>query len=127
MWDLLTVRSTSEAKLWRLWLDGLCPLLLHTASLSEIEDLRCCVLSTSACPSSLCNTSSSHLLTGRKCFPHYINDDSTHTIIRSVPSFGIHLLLRLCRWSCAGGWRDSNYVSPVGLTLLVVRRCHADI
>lgn len=67
------------------WLDGLCSLPPHTASLSKIEDLRCCVLSTFACPSSLCNTSSSHLLTGRKCFPHYTNDDSTHTTIRSIP------------------------------------------
>lgn len=72
------------------WPDGLCPLPLHTASLSKIEDLRCCVLSTFACPSSLCSTSSSHLLTGRKCFPQYTNDDSTHTTIRSIP-----IILRL--------------------------------
>lgn len=77
MWDQLTVLSISEVL--ETWLDGLCSLPLHTASLSKIEDLRCCVLGTFACPSSLCNTSSSHLLTGRKCFPHYTNDVSTHT------------------------------------------------
>lgn len=49
-----------------------------TASLSKIEDLRCCVLSTFACTSSLCNTSSSHLLTHRKCFPHHANEDYPH-------------------------------------------------
>lgn len=56
--------------------------LLHSL---KTEHLRCRVLSTFARPSSLCNTSSSHLLTGRKCFPHHTNDDSTHTTIRSIP------------------------------------------
>lgn len=58
---------------------------LTPLSLSKIEYLRYRVLSTFACPSSLCNTSSSHLLTGRKCFLHYTNGDSTHTTIRSIP------------------------------------------
>lgn len=96
------------------WLDGLCPLPLHTAPLSKIEDLRCCVLSTFACPSLLCNTSSSHLLTGRKCFPHYTKwwlYPHNHQI---NPNHSTSVSFPFCRWSCAGERGASNYVCLVG-------------
>lgn len=82
MWDLQTVLSTYEVKLSRrsrLVCTLFCFALLRT------EDLRCCVLSTSACLSLLFYTSSVHLLTSRKCFPHFTNTVSTHTVIRSIP------------------------------------------
>lgn len=84
MLDLPTVLCTSEVKCGNtaLWLAPSSALHCFT---KKTEDLRCCVLCASVCTSSLCNTSSSHLLTGRKCFPPFTNADSTHTIGRSIP------------------------------------------
>lgn len=82
MWDLRTVLYTYEVKLLRrrrLVCTPFCFALLR------IKDLRCCVLGTSACPSLLFYTSPAHLLTRRKCFPHFTNTISTHTVIRSIP------------------------------------------
>lgn len=70
------------------WLDGLHPLPLHTASLSKIADLRCCVLGSFACSSSLCNTSSSHLLRQevfsllhQRClYPHNHHINPSHSV-----------------------------------------------
>lgn len=94
-----------------------CALFRFTPCHSQkIEDLRCCVFSMFACPSSLCNTSSSHLLTGRKCFPFTPTMTLPTQPSDQSQSLCVRLLLRLRRWSCARGWGASNYVYLVGLT-----------
>lgn len=59
MWALLTALSTFEAEAR---LEAFRPPPLHALPLSKSEELRCSVPHTFACPNSLCNTSSSHLL-----------------------------------------------------------------
>lgn len=94
------------------WPDGLCPLSLHTASLSKMEDLRCCVLGMIARPILLCNTSSSHLLTGRMCFRQWLYPHN-HQI---NPNHSASVSYWDSADGSAGGWRASHYVCLVGLT-----------
>lgn len=71
--------------------------------LHHLQDLRC-DLSTFACPNSLCNTSSSHLLSGRKCLAHRLNDNYPHKHRIDLHRSVCTLCRDGSRWSCAGRW-----------------------
>lgn len=136
MWDLRMALCTSEWKLRGRSRVGW--FVLAFAALSRTEDLRWCVSSTFAFPTSLCNTSSSHLLTGRKCFPQCNNKNATHTTVRSIPIVLRQAPVEMLQMELhreeeeegVGARQQGSHSAPeflVNFTQLVVWLCCADV
>lgn len=91
------------------------PFRLTLLCSQKIEDLRCRVLSTFACPAHR------HVLIPSAKEQEVFSPSSQRWFClqnqhAQFQSLCIRVLLRLGRWVCAGGRRAAVYVHPVGLT-----------